>query len=551
MSFDISKYPALYGSLKQGMNMQRLATQPVSLPPLNLMNFTDNTNRFSTSLVNNVDALGNVLPFGQFGLGTGNTQLNIQQQQVQGSQVNTAKSEEEKQKDKIEEEKKKLQEQQKNLQLGQNIGNTTSFITDSFLKPYNMSQQSSTTNALDSLWSIGANNAESIGNFFGGEAGAKIGAGVGVGMKIADFGANVIKAAGVHTDGMTGFDKFGDSTLGMLTGVGLINAIGAKRADTFSIDRQLQERMGGSYSGTYQDFASTAEKSGKSYGLLSSGARHDANGEIATAKQNQLKIAGISRNARDRQSIVNNTSGLLATNYAFNLNGGYDQRFMRAAKEGGIISRIKKIDFKKSGGQIHNVINLDTKEVEWVPVILPPEEETVEVFKEGGQFSWNYNDWEPEIVQSEWEPEIIDELPTFKEGGAIEEEWQPVIIESFKEGGKTEENDETQVDTTQKNVIPEGALHARKHHMDNDEHITKKGIPVIDNDGSQQAEIELNEIIFSLEVTKKIEEYYKDGSDEAAIACGKLLVEQILNNTEDRTGLIDSLKQGGRIDGCS
>ena len=135
MSFDISKYPALYGSLKQGMNMQRLATQPVSLPPLNLMNFTDNTNRFSTSLVNNVDALGNVLPFGQFGLGTGNTQLNIQQQQVQGSQVNTAKSEEEKQKDKIEEEKKKLQEQQKNLQLGQNIGNTTSFITDSFLKP--------------------------------------------------------------------------------------------------------------------------------------------------------------------------------------------------------------------------------------------------------------------------------------------------------------------------------------------------------------------------------------------------------------------------------
>jgi hypothetical protein len=29
------------------------------------------------------------------------------------------------------------------------------------------------------------------------------------------------------------------------------------------------------------------------------------------------------------------------------------------------------------------------------------------------------------------------------------------------------------------NVIPAGALHARLHHMENDEHITKKGIPVV------------------------------------------------------------------------
>jgi len=35
------------------------------------------------------------------------------------------------------------------------------------------------------------------------------------------------------------------------------------------------------------------------------------------------------------------------------------------------------------------------------------------------------------------------------------------------------------------NVIPEGALHARKHHMEDDEHITKKGIPVVDINGKQ------------------------------------------------------------------
>jgi hypothetical protein len=47
---------------------------------------------------------------------------------------------------------------------------------------------------------------------------------------------------------------------------------------------------------------------------------------------------------------------------------------------------------------------------------------------------------------------------------------------------------------------------------------------VIDNKGEQQAEIELNEIIFNLEVTQKLEELCKDGSDKAAIEAGKLLV---------------------------
>lgn len=110
-----------------------------------------------------------------------------------------------------------------------------------------------------------------------------------------------------------------------------------------------------------------------------------------------------------------------------------------------------------------------------------------------------------------------------------------IIIEPVKE--KEEET---------KNVIPEGALHANLHHMDLD-NVTKKGVPVIDNEGDQQAEIERDEIIFRLEVTKLIEEFKKDGSDEAAIKAGKLLTEEILYNTEDRTGLLEKFKQGGEI----
>lgn len=112
-----------------------------------------------------------------------------------------------------------------------------------------------------------------------------------------------------------------------------------------------------------------------------------------------------------------------------------------------------------------------------------------------------------------------DALPFFKEGGNIE---------LFQNGGDV-------------NVIPEGALHARKHHMENDEHITKKGIPVVDVNGTQQAEIERNEIIFRKEVTNKLEELAKDGSDEAAIEAGKLLAQEIIENTDDRTGLIQQV----------
>ena len=105
--------------------------------------------------------------------------------------------------------------------------------------------------------------------------------------------------------------------------------------------------------------------------------------------------------------------------------------------------------------------------------------------------------------------------------------------EEYKSGG-----------SIQQNVIPEGALHARLNHMEND-NITSKGIPVVSmSKGSQvqQAEIECNEIIFNTDTTTKIEEYYKKGDDESAILCGKLLAEQIMENTDDRTNLINTVK---------
>lgn len=135
------------------------------------------------------------------------------------------------------------------------------------------------------------------------------------------------------------------------------------------------------------------------------------------------------------------------------------------------------------------------------------------------------------------------DVPIHKEGGSIIELVSlpteillvdPNEVPEFQEGGSI-------------NVIPDGALHARKHNMDM-EGITKKGIPVVaeNKDGSveQQAEIEKEEIIFRLEVTKKLEElekrFYneetsKEEKDQLALEAGKLLAEEILHNTIDNT----------------
>lgn len=102
----------------------------------------------------------------------------------------------------------------------------------------------------------------------------------------------------------------------------------------------------------------------------------------------------------------------------------------------------------------------------------------------------------------------------------------------------------------QVSVIPEGALHAHKNHMEGaGEDFTAKGIPVVDNKGEQQAEIERDEIIFRKEVTDKMEELFKkykeedsqSKKDDIAIEMGKILTCEITKHTEDRTGLIDKV----------
>lgn len=371
-------------------------------------------------------------------------------------------------------------------------------------------------NAYDSI-SNAAMMFSPVGTIFGGA------------MKAGKFiGDGLTALVGGGTDQMTTTDKIMDSTLGRLSGLGLINSLGSKRTKDFSLNKDTIEKVGGDYADSVNTIEDAVSKAGKKYGLFSNGARKRANRLIDTARTQQNIMTNISDEYQDQLA---NKSYLAYTRYGQDINGGIQQQYLRAAKHGAILQRINLRKHRK-GGQLKDKIDIEIKQEQWQPII-----------------NLEY----PEVSK-------------LKEGGQLEEskEWTPIIsldIQKLEEGGKTDkpkQEPEKVEETNQKNVIPEGALHAHKHHMENAEDLTKKGIPVVDNKGEQQAEIERNEIIFSLEVTKQLEDLYKryqgytntqKEKDELAIEAGKLLVYEILHNTEDRTGLIKECKKGGTLDG--
>lgn len=298
---------------------------------------------------------------------------------------------------------------------------------------------------------------------------------IGGAMKVGGLLSDGLTAMGVGTDQMTGVDKVLDSKFLKLTPLGLVNAIGAKKADTITKDNEAFEQVGSSYGGTQATVDDALTKSGKKYGLLSGGARNKANRQIHNAQMQQSKMGNIADEAQMAFTASNNP--LLGLGTQLQLNGGYQQNTVRAGKSGLKMDK----DFAK------RVVKLSKGQKE-----------------------------KRKKIQEEVR---MEEVAGFKNGGAV-------------------------------NVIPDGALHAHKHHLENVdekfEEVTTKGIPVITEekggDIKQHAEVEREEIIFNLDVTKQLEKLMQDGSDEAAIEAGKLLVHEILENTVDNTGLLNTVE---------
>ncbi len=313
------------------------------------------------------------------------------------------------------------------------------------------------------------------------------------GYKLA---GNVLGKVLGSTSGNTFQDSLLDSTF--FRPLGVINATLGSKTDSITKNEDLFADVGSSFGGTGSLVDDALTKANKKYGLLSGGARHKANNQIREARRQQDLMEIIGDYNSDRRLISQSTSAINHNNYMLNMQGGYDQSAIRVGKKGLKISPKKAREIAR-----RNKIKKIQKEVR---------AEEVTGFQKGGK------------------------TPEFKERGSIIELSSfielisPDDIPEFKEGGSI-------------NVIPDGALHARKHNMDI-EGITKKGIPVVSNDGEQQAEVEREELIIRLEVTQKLEElqekFYneetsKKEKDELALEAGKLLAYEILHNTQDNT----------------
>lgn len=459
-----------------------------------------------------------------------------------------------------------------------NIGNTMSKaggyadMIGSFIPK---KEQSALTTGLNQGYDAAANMISSVPG---------VGTIVGGAMKIGGMLSDGLTALGVGTDQMTTTDKILDSKFMKLTPMGLVNAFGAKKADTIYKDNETWEQQGSAYGGSMAKVDDALTKSGKKYGAFSGKARRKANAQIAEAKRQQNLVSDINQEAQDAFA-ASNYSGIGLRN-ELALSGGY--RNMAVGRNGmkildaesqwarEVLNKAREVNKLQKGGKVDGITGAAPKITfeSWYETVpsdrndttsynlrrafeLAPKEEleawrtsSVEDLRNGknhlNSVYLNPKTGIYEFMKAKNHPTLKYELEWYnsKDPEAIKfrnaydldmsGDYYKYVPKKFAEGGKV-------------NVIPDGALHAHKHHLEDIspeyEQVTSKGIPVVtEEEGGklkQHAEIERNEIIFRLEVTKELEDLMKDGSDEAAIKAGKLLTHEIINNTIDNTGLME------------
>lgn len=449
-----------------------------------------------------------------------------------------------------------------------------------------------------------------------------------------------VNALGGGTDAMTSTDAILGSSFLSLTPLGLslqlINGFGGKKANTITKDNEAFAQVGSSYTGSNYLVDRALEKSGKKYGLFSSGARNKANKQINEARRQQDIITDISDNSLDRSNLLASMSAIRGNLRQFNMQGGYNQAAVRVGRHGMSIELIDKVKsiIKAQNGTKLNPLETYRQQApqdwesiptngkptyqDWVKDVNPDyqskwydlktaydnlpydqmqrwkyavnrptkkEQDYYLRYNKNGYYPFHTGSIAPLKGTQDYiflkkgtekdNPEVHFETDTYynntnglknthdlvyegdryyyrkkkisshKNGGSIIEPVfetvinlvNPLDIPEFQNGGSI-------------NVIPDGALHARKHNMNLDG-ITEKGIPVVSEKDNgkieQQAEIEKEEVIFRLEVTQKLEElekkYYSEEAsqkekDEYALEAGKLITEELLHNTKDNAGLL-------------
>lgn len=164
---------------------------------------------------------------------------------------------------------------------------------------------------------------------------------VGGAMKGANLLGKGFNALGGGTDGMTTQDAILGSSL-FSWNVGLINGFGGKRAETITKDEDVQAKIGSGYTGSFNKIDDALLKSGKKYGLFSSGARKEANEEILEARRQQNIMTDIANNATNRFLIRDSMAAINGNRRRFQMQGGYDQSAVRVGRHGMVIQDLQR-----------------------------------------------------------------------------------------------------------------------------------------------------------------------------------------------------------------
>jgi hypothetical protein len=186
---------------------------------------------------------------------------------------------------------------------------------------------SDTTKTADAVYDTAAGVVENLG---------PVGKVVGTAMKFAGIAGDLIQEMGGGTDQQTKMDQWMDSSF-FSWNIGMLNGFAGKNTDSFGVDQDTVAQVGSSYGGTVNDLNDAASKAGKKYGLFSSKARKKANEAIATAKSRQNLMGNIADDAADQRLAVQSMGEQAGLAYSMMTDGGYNQKYTYAAKQGGLL----------------------------------------------------------------------------------------------------------------------------------------------------------------------------------------------------------------------
>ncbi len=419
---------------------------------------------------------------------------------------------------------------------------------------------------------------------------------------IPGFGQAYAAINGV-SDFLAGNEKLGlsssgntksDAIMDAIPVLGLLNNLGKNpTVNELNYDTEAWNTVESSYAGSQKSVKDAADNTGGRYGWLSTitGEYQKDLAQNMEADRQQTMVSKISDEATENSQIASSTLQEATMNQQKKLQGqGFTFRVQKGMKlpNKEDISKIKKLledddDFVLNFKPDYSILYKDGGKTQKKEFKTRSLEELIQYAKEqnprfvqrmteplkqldlgNGNYAthmmaWEYTDDGQAMAFPTVMEDIEGNLQDYKDKALTEAQnrgdyliMSPEEAQIFTAGYKQGWPMFFQQTPSQKfakggtmNIIPEGELHARLHHMEQ-EGITKKGIPVISEEEGgeiiQHAEIERNEIIFRLEVTKKLEELMEDGSEEAALEAGKLLADEILNNTEDRTGLLNEVE---------